>query len=115
MTYLLIVSLVVSAIIYLYNAYQGDSTLFMLTAVVTMMVFNGGDAEGAFLYGVDRAYMTAFGVIVYTLVGSLLWPVKSVDNTRTLAAGVGHSFHNAFKRLTQEQSGGTDATTEDNR
>ena len=109
MTYLLIVSLVVSAIIYLYNAYQGDSTLFMLTAVVTMMVFNGGDAEGAFLYGVDRAYMTAFSVIVYTLVGSLLWPVKSVDNTRTLAADVGHSFHNAFKRLTQEQSGGDEA------
>lgn len=109
MTYLLLVSLVVSAIIYLYNAYQGDSTLFMLTAVVTMMVFNGGDAEGAFLYGVDRAYMTAFGVIVYTLVGSLLWPVKSVDNTRKLAADVGHSFHNAFKRLTQEQSGGDEA------
>jgi len=53
--------------------------------------------------------MTAFGVIVYTLVGSLLWPVKSVDNTRTLAAGVGHSFHNAFQRLTQEQSGGNEA------
>ena len=109
MTYLLIVSLVVSAIIYLYNAYQGDSTLFMLTAVVTLMVFNGGDAEGAFLYGVDRAYMTAFGVIVYTLVGSLLWPVKSVDNTRALAAEVGHSFHSAFKRLTQEQSNGDEA------
>ena len=55
MVYLLAASVVVSIIIYLYNAYQGDSTVFMLTAVVTLMVFNGGDADGAFLYGVDRA------------------------------------------------------------
>ena len=48
MIYLLAVSITVSTIIYLYNAYQGDSTVFMLTAVVTLMVFNGGDAEGAF-------------------------------------------------------------------
>jgi len=56
MIYLLSVSCAVAILIYLYNAYQGDSTVFMLTAVVTLMVFNGGDAEGAFLYGVDRAF-----------------------------------------------------------
>ena len=49
MVYLLAASLTVAIIIYLYNAYQGDSTVFMLTAVVTLMVFNGGDAQGAFL------------------------------------------------------------------
>jgi hypothetical protein len=96
MLYLLIVSLVVSFIIYLYNAYQRDSTVFMLTAVVTLMVFNGGDAEGAFIYGVDRAFMTVFGVLVYTLVASLLWPVRSEDNTHALARdAIGH-FANAF-------------------
>lgn len=48
MIYLLAVSCTVAIIIYLYNAYQGDSTFFMLTAVVTLMVFNGGDAgDGA--------------------------------------------------------------------
>ena len=99
MVYLLAASIVVALIIYLYNAYQGDSTVFMLTAVVTLMVFNGGDAEGAFLYGVDRAFMTAFGVIVYTLVASILWPVKTADNTRALAAGVAHDHHRAFSRL----------------
>tara|TARA_R110002110_G_scaffold406421_1_gene626481 strand:+ start:317864 stop:320026 length:2163 start_codon:yes stop_codon:yes gene_type:complete len=83
--YLLLLSVIVSFIYYLYSAYQGDNTLFMLAAVVMLMIFNGGDAEGAFIYGVDRAFMTAFGVLIYTLVASLLWPVKVVDNTREMA------------------------------
>ena len=101
MAYLLAASCTVAVVIYLYNAYQGDSTVFMLTAVVTLMVFNGGDAEGAFLYGAERAVMTAFGVIVYTLVASMLWPVKAADNTRSLAAGFGSGYQQAFQRLVQ--------------
>ena len=99
MVYLLAASTTVAIIIYLYNAYQGDSTVFMLTAVVTLMVFNGGDAEGAFLYGVDRAFMTAFGVIIYTVVASMLWPVRIADNTRALATGVSQGYGQAFDRL----------------
>jgi uncharacterized membrane protein YgaE (UPF0421/DUF939 family) len=102
--YLLAVSCTVAIIIYLYNAYQGDSTVFMLTAVVTLMVFNGGDAEGAFLYGVDRAFLTAFGVIVYTVVASMLWPSKSADNTRSLAAGMAGSYRGAFGYLVRPQA-----------
>ena len=103
MIYLIAVSCVVSVIIYLYNAYQGDSTLFMLTAVVMLMVFNGGDADGAFLYGVDRAFMTAFGVIVYTVVASMLWPVRTADNMRALAAGMSKTYLGAFEQLTHPQ------------
>ncbi|MCB1704999.1 MAG: FUSC family protein [Halioglobus sp.] len=105
MVYLLAVSVTVAVVVYLYNAYQGDSTVFMLTAVVTLMVFNGGDAEGAFLYGADRAFMTAFGVVVYTAVASLLWPVRSVDNTRTLAQGMAQRYQAAFRRLVQRADG----------
>jgi hypothetical protein len=104
LVYLLAVSIVASIVIYLYNAYQGDSTVFMLTAVVTLMVFNGGDADGAFLYGVDRAFMTAFGVIVYTVVASILWPVKTADNTRALAASLASEYGRAFARLVHPQA-----------
>jgi uncharacterized membrane protein YccC len=97
--YLIAVSLVVAFIFYLYNAYQGDSTVFMLTAVVTLMVFNGGNAEGAFIYGVDRAYMTAFGVLIYTIVASTLWPVRVADNTRSLAGAAVGTLAQAFKAL----------------
>jgi uncharacterized membrane protein YccC len=100
--YLFVVSLVVAFVIYLYGVYQGDSTVFMLTAVVTLMVFNGGDAEGAFIYGIDRAFMTAFGVVVYTVVASMLWPVRVADNTRMLARSAGQSMHDAFLILTND-------------
>ena len=108
MLYLLSVSAVVSVVAYLYNAYQGDSTAFMLPAVVTLMVFNGGDADGAFLYGVDRAFMTVFGVIVYTVVASLLWPVRVADNTRAMAAELIRGFAAAFHALGQDSAGRED-------
>ncbi|MEM9254608.1 MAG: FUSC family protein [Pseudomonadota bacterium] len=100
MIYLIFVSVTVSCIIYLYSAYQGDNTLFMLTAVVTLMVFNGGDAEGAFQYGIDRAFMTVVGVIIYSVVASLLWPVHVADNTRALAKQLCVKLTNALDTLT---------------
>ncbi|MCB1842949.1 MAG: FUSC family protein [Halioglobus sp.] len=110
MLYLLAVSLVVTVLIYLYNAYQGDSTALMLTAVVTLMVFNGGDAEGAFLYGADRAFLTAFGVIAYTLVASLLWPPQTASNARRLAADALARGDDAFTLLSAGHTAGDDAT-----
>jgi uncharacterized membrane protein YgaE (UPF0421/DUF939 family) len=99
MLYLGCVSVIVALCIYLYNAYQGDSTVFMLSAAVIMMVFNGGDAEGAFLYGIDRAFMTVFGVLVYTVVASTIWPVKVINNSRQLAQLAIHQLGDNFERL----------------
>ena len=106
LAYLLAVSVAVALIAYLYNAYQGDSTLLMLTMAVILMVFNGGDAEGAFLYGVDRALMTAFGVIVYTVVAAALWPVRAVDNSRQLASAVADGYRQVFTLLSQSANDG---------
>ena len=66
MAYLITVSLVVAFIIYLYGAYQGDKTLFMLTSVVTLMVFHGGDAEGGHgtVGGRGRAYIAVARPII---------------------------------------------------
>jgi len=74
--YLLSLSLIVSVITYLYYAYQGDSTVFMLSAMVMMMIYLSGP-ENAFIYGIDRTYMTIFGIAVYTFVGIFLWPFKA--------------------------------------
>ena len=112
MLYLFAVSIAVSILLYLYNAYQGDSTMFMLAAVVTLMVFNGGDADGAFLYGVDRTLLTAFGVLVYTLVASFLWPVKIQNDTKALAAQVSQAQSHAFSALTQPTTPETEVIEE---
>ena len=75
MIYLISMSILVSIFTYLYYAYQGDSTFFLLCAMMIMMIFLNG-TQDAFIYGMDRTYMTLFGILVYTMVGVFLWPVK---------------------------------------
>ena len=74
--YLLSLSFIISLITYLYYAYQGDSTVFMLSGMVMMMIYLSGP-ENAFIYGIDRTFMTIFGIVVYTFVGIFLWPFEA--------------------------------------
>ncbi|SEF90897.1 Uncharacterized membrane protein YccC [Vibrio hangzhouensis] len=98
--YMLSVSVVISFIFYFRNAYQKDPTLLMLTGVMTLMMSNGGDAEGAFLYGIDRAHMTVFGVIIYTLVGTYLFPSKTEQNLQHLLKEVLNTQSQLFRAIT---------------
>ncbi|HGY9610260.1 FUSC family protein [Vibrio harveyi] len=99
--YMLSVSVVVSFIFYFRNAYQKDPTLLALTGVMVLMMSNGGDAEGAFMYGVDRAYMTIFGVVLYTLVGTFLWPTKTEQNLRQLIEQLNQTQQALFNVILQ--------------
>ncbi|AIV07749.1 membrane protein [Vibrio harveyi] len=99
--YMLSVSVVVSFIFYFRNAYQKDPTLLALTGVMVLMISNGGDAEGAFMYGVDRAYMTIFGVVLYTLVGTFLWPTKTEQNLRQLIEQLNQAQQALFNAILQ--------------
>lgn len=83
--YLLFLSLFVTFFLYLTRAYKGDMTVFMLTAVTMMMVFKSGEVDDVFLYGIDRTFMTIFGITVYTLIGIFIWPVKAKDHTMEIA------------------------------
>ena len=111
--YMLSVSIVVSFIFYFRNAYRKDPTLLMLTGVMTLMMSNGGDAEGAFLYGIDRAYMTVFGVVVYTLVGTFLFPTKTEQNLRQLTEQLNQAQQNLFNAIVQNFTQQVDHTVED--
>lgn len=79
--YLMILSLFVTFTLYLTRAYKGDNTIFMLTAVTMMTVFQNGEVDDVFLYGIDKTFMTIFGIALYTFIGVFLWPVKSKDQT----------------------------------
>ena len=84
--YLISLSIFVSIALYLTRAYKGDNTVFMLMAVTMMMVFKSGEVDDVFLYGIDRTFMTIFGIALYTLISIFIWPVKSKDNTLDLAS-----------------------------
>ena len=79
--YLIVVSLIVTFLLYLARAYKGDMTIFILSSVTIMMMFQNGNVENSFIYGVDKTYMTVLGIGIYTLVGVFIWPVHLQDNT----------------------------------
>jgi uncharacterized membrane protein YgaE (UPF0421/DUF939 family) len=85
MLYLLAASVGVTFFFYLARIYRGDTTIFFLTGMTMLLVFQDNNAQDAFLYGVNRTYMTLLGITVYTLVGVLLWPVN-IDQRANLAA-----------------------------
>ena len=81
MLYLFFLSIFVTIFLYLARAYRGDKTVFMLSALTMMLVFNGGDVNDAFLYGANRTVMTVFGIIIYTTITIYLFPrtIKKAD------------------------------------
>ena len=79
--YLLFLSIFVTITLYLVRAFKGDMTIFLITTVTMMMVFQNGEVDTVFTYGIDRTYMTIIGIAIYTFVGIFLWPVKVKDNT----------------------------------
>jgi hypothetical protein len=78
--YLVSLSLVVTFLLYLRNAYTGDNTLFMLSAMTTMAVFDNGNIDTVFMYGIDRTFITILAITVYTLIFFLIWPSSSMKN-----------------------------------
>lgn len=78
--YLISLSLFVTFVLYLRNAYRGDNTLFMLAAMTAMAVFDGGEVEGVFMYGVDRTLITILSIVFYTLIFLFLWPKHPEKN-----------------------------------
>ena len=79
--YLICLSLIVAIPLYLVRAYKGDPSIFMLTAMTMMMVFKNGEVDDVFIFGLDKTYMTIFGIAVYTFVGMFLWPINMEDTT----------------------------------
>ncbi len=95
--YLVALSLCVTFTLYLTRAYKGDNTIFMLTAVTMMMVFQNGKVDDVFLYGVDKTFMTIFGIALYTFIGVFLWPVRTKDETLSVLSSLLEAQSSLYK------------------
>ena len=102
--YLLVLSIFATFFLYLARAYKGDITVFMLTGMTMMMMFQNGQTDNVLLFGIDRTFMTIFGIAVYTLVGILIWPVSG----RKKAFESAHNLSRALKKR-YEQTGADEA------
>ncbi|RLA58633.1 MAG: hypothetical protein DRQ78_11680 [Epsilonproteobacteria bacterium] len=88
-TYLLVASVIATLFLYLARAYKGDMTVFMLSTVTLLMMFQNGEVDDVFIFGIDKTYMTIVGISIYTFVGVFLWPVhlkdSSIENATNLS------------------------------
>ncbi len=75
--YLVTLSILVSFFLYLARAYRGDQTIFMLTAITMMMMFDNGQVDNTFLYASERVMMTIIGIVIYTFASVYLFPFGS--------------------------------------
>jgi hypothetical protein len=76
-TYLILLSLFVSFFLYIARAYRGDKTIFMLSAMTMMIVFDGGRVDDIFLYATQKVMMTIIGIGIYTFVSVYLFKLKN--------------------------------------
>jgi len=79
--YLIFVSIAVTILLYLARAYKGDMTVFLLSAITLMGMFQNGEVDNVFLTGIDKTFMTIVGIAIYTFVGVFLWPVNVKDTS----------------------------------
>ncbi len=96
--YLLVLSLAVTFVFHLTRTYKGDMTVFMLTGMTMMMMFQNGNTDNVFLYGIDKAFMTLFGIAVYTLVGILIWPVSGKKTEFEYAQYLAEALKNRYEQ-----------------
>ena len=96
MLYLISASLLVTLFFYIARIYRGDTTIFFLTGMTILLVFQSGNVEQAFLYGINRTYMTIFGIGVYTIVGALLWSTDTKENIKHINSSLSKSMYNLF-------------------
>ena len=105
MVYLVTVSILVALLLYFARAFRGDNTFLFIAAMTIMIVFQDANAEDAFIYGIERTYMTIFGIVVYTLVGLFLWPVDMQEQGRESAVSlseVQNKFYQDILRKNRE-------------
>lgn len=97
MLYLAAASIGVTLFFYLARVYRGDTTIFFLTGMTMLLVFQDNNAQDAFLYGINRTYMTLFGIVTYTFVGMLLWPINITQKADSNAAALSDIQLSLFK------------------
>ncbi|SFV58452.1 hypothetical protein MNB_SV-6-1739 [hydrothermal vent metagenome] len=83
--YLIVLSIFATFILYLARAYRGDYTIFMLSVVTMMGMFQNGKVDNLLIMAIDKTLMTIFGIVIYSIVAIFIWPVRSKNNTVELA------------------------------
>jgi hypothetical protein len=78
--YLIVLSIAVTITLYIARAYKGDKTIFLLTAMTMMIVFDGGNTDDVFLYATEKTIMTMIGIFIYTFMSIYIFANYDIKN-----------------------------------
>jgi len=83
--YLSILSVLVTLTLYIARAYRGDKTIFLLTAMTMMLMFDGGKVDDIFIYATLKTMMTVIGIMIYTFISVYIFRItKKKEAQKTL-------------------------------
>ncbi|WP_292657300.1 FUSC family protein [Nitratifractor sp.] len=94
--YFLALTLAGGVITYLYYAWQGDKSFWLIMLLVMVLLYNYGYVDDRLIYAVDRSWSTAFGIFVYAVLNLYLWPEKSAQSRVAQAAELARHWQSAF-------------------
>ena len=81
--YLIFLSIFVVIALYLARAYKKDMTMFLISALTMMLVFQNGEVDSVFIYGLDRIFMTVVaevdGMSIYSIDRTYMTIVREID------------------------------------
>jgi len=95
--YFLVLTLTGGVIIYLYHAWQGDKSFWLIMLMVMVLLYNYGYVDDRLVYALDRSWSTAFGIFVYAMVTLYLWPEKTAESRVARARELARRWRESFE------------------
>ena len=110
--YFTALSIVGAIIIYLYYAWQGDKSIWMIMLMVMVLLYNNGEVDDRVIYAIDRSWSTIFGIFVYAMVNIYLMPdrrafsrIESADSLTKEWQSIAEALKNGKKDLSKRIDG----------
>ena len=97
--YFLALTLTGGVIIYLYHAWQGDKSFWLIMLMVMVLLYNYGYVDDRLVYALDRSWSTAFGIFVYAMLNLYLWPERTAESRVERARELAQRWRKAFDAL----------------
>ena len=102
--YFLALTLTGGVIVYLYHAWQGDKSFWLIMLMVMVLLYNYGYVDDRLIYALDRSWSTAFGIFVYAMINLYLWPEKEMESRVARVRESARSWRESFGVLMQERT-----------
>ncbi len=101
--YFLSLSIAGGILVYLYHAWRGDNSIWMIMLIVMVLMYNNGEVDDRLVYALDRSWSTILGIFVYAMVNIYLWPEKHVESRVEKARALAKAWRKTAEALGRDE------------